>query len=243
MDAALPLAHAAGGILINKLLESMFANMNSSGGRRLKKGGRSTSSTGMTPQNKSDLRVRPPAYNVPASVPRSVANQIVYDVVRFNSTITTSTSAITETNTGFYLNQHPQAGSWTTLFDQWCVPQASVTWYSKQAPGDSNTTPVMYTALDFDNTANLGTIAAIEDFSTCAVWRCNPDEPSHTRSIKPCTKSTQSGTANSGLSRSWVDCASSSIPFYGIRSIVDVGSGVQTITMVITVWFAFRNQI
>jgi len=212
--------------------------------RRLRKsGGKSTQSTGMTPVNTADIRIKPPAYTVPNRIPRAISNQVVWDVVRVNFTITTSIAAITETNFSFALGSHPQSTSWITLFDQWCIPQFSMTFYVNQSAGSAILSSQFYTALDFDNGALLGTVPLIEDFSTCAVWRNSPDEPTHTRSVKPCIKTRGSTVDNSVIERTWVDSGSPNNPWFGIRTIADIASVAYTITAIATITFAFRNQI
>jgi hypothetical protein len=61
-------------------------------------GGSSRGGRGMTPVNRADLGVRPPTYSIPTTVPRQVSNQVVWDVVKVNTVITTSSSSIVETN-------------------------------------------------------------------------------------------------------------------------------------------------
>jgi len=204
---------------------------------------RATSSTSMTPMSKADLAVRPPtSKNIPVNVPKQVSNQIVYDVVKLNQTIT-AINGVVETNYAYSLGSHPQSASWAALFDQWCIPQFSVTFYSNMSVSSAATTPQFYTAIDFDNNTNITTLANIEDFSTCAVWNIGANNPEHTRSVKPCIKITAATTNNDAIARNWCDSAVPAIPWYGIRSMLNSNATTYSVTSVATVWYAFRNQI
>lgn len=200
------------------------------------------SSTGMNPTNRMDLTIRPPAPMIPTSVPKQVSNKVAWDTVKVSSSITVSTSGISETNFNFNLSQHPQASSWQALYDQWCIPQASVT-FNSQYPSNANFAPAqLVTALDFDNSTNLSSISLLEDFSTCN-QQMLAEGVIHTRSVKPCVKTQLGTTANSGLGRTWCDCSVSTTPWYGIRSIIGVSGGNYFVTVTYQIWFAFRNQI
>jgi hypothetical protein len=210
--------------------------------RRSRGGPRSNGGRGMAPTNRSDLSVKPPTYRVPSAVPKQVTNQVVWDVVKINTVISTSASSISETNFYWSLNNHPQASSWTTLFDQWCIPQYSATFQSAYPEGATTSPGILYTALDFDSANNLGSVQLLEDYSTCAAATLVSGQ-SVTRSVRPTVKGYLSSTSASGINRQWIDTATPSIPWYAIRSIVGVCGSSYPISVVTTIWFAFRNQI
>lgn len=213
-------------------------------GKRLKgkSGGGSNGPTGMSPQARADLRVRPPNNaNVPHSVPRSVPNQVVWDVVKIDGVVANSTTGLTETNFSFNLSQHPQASSWAALFDQWCIPQASVSFLSMVPPGSTTIPPRLYTALDFDNANALGSISSIEDYSTAQVVELQP-QVRLVRSIKPCVKPVLLGSL-AGVERMWCDSGTNNVGWYGIRSIMSTSTAILQMSTTVTIWFAFRNQI
>jgi len=232
------------------LLLSLYNRSGSSapktGARRLKsKGPRSSSATSFSPTNRADLAVRPPTRNIPKSVPRSVSNMIVWDVISYDATLLTSTTGITESGFTFNLTQHPQVASYRALFDQWCIPQASVTFQSLMPPGATSTESILYTALDFDNVVALGSISSIEDFATVETCLMGP-RATHIRSVRPCSKLsavTTGANNNSVMNRSWVDSAGQDTLHFGIRSILSGTTNAYPIVAKSTVWFAFRNQI
>jgi len=205
-------------------------------------GPRSSGGRGMAPSNRADLSVRPPTYRIPTSVPKQVSNQVVWDVVKINTTITTSTSSINETNFYWSLNSHPQASSWAALYDQWCIPQFSATFQCAYPEGASTSPGLLYTALDFDSANNLGSIQTLEDYSTCEAAMLVAGQ-STTRSVRPCVKGTLQTTASSSLNRQWIDCATPAISWFAIRSIYGICGASYPVSVVTTIWYAFRNQI
>lgn len=200
----------------------------------------------MVPTSSSDLRVRPPSImDIPKRVPRNIPSQVVWDIIKVESLPTLSTSVITETNFSFSLSNHPSAGSYTALYDQWTIPQFSVAFMSLTPPGQAQTTPRVYTALDFDNVSTGQTISTIEDFSTCRVQTLEPGK-SLIRSIRPCTKLSTTTGASAVPTRCWVDSATPAQPFFGIRSVIStIGTSAvtQPVIAIATIVYAFRNQI
>lgn len=205
---------------------------------------RSSQTTGMNPLNRADLAVRPPdARSVPNRVPRSIQSQIVWDVVKIATVVNTSTTVVTETNFNMSLVQHPQSGQYVALYDQWTIPQASMSIFSQTPPGFGTSPSMLYTALDFDNASNIATVAAISDFSTCAVNELSPTLKL-TRSIKPCCKGNISSATSAACERLWIDTSQPSVPFFGFRTIAGPSStGSIQFTVEITIYFAFRNQV
>jgi hypothetical protein len=201
------------------------------------------SSVGMRPANRSDLMVRPLSNrNVPSRVPK-VINAVVWDMVKVRSSITTNTSSIVETNYSWQMTTHPEYTSWATLYDQWCIPQVSVTFTSQEAPGSTNQLPEIHTALDFDNVANIGAIQSIDEYQTCAVVTLQPGK-SYTRSIKPCIKLAGSNTTSQMVGREWCDMGAVGSSWNGIRSICATAAGGTNLIIVeTTLWYAFRNGI
>jgi len=218
-----------------------YARPKGAQGARRAKNASSGSARGMTPLSRADLAVKPPGNTVNVSVPKQVSNQIVWDVVKFDQTLTFSTSVVFETNFSFSLSSHPQAASWQALFDQWCIPQASVTFASNLPPGTTTAPGRLYTALDFDNTTNISTIQALEDFATAEVSTMDAAGRMVVRSIRPCNKT--SGSPGTYTTRSWCDSGAPASSWYGIRSILSVAGSTYTITATTCIWYAFRNQI
>jgi len=237
---------ALGGRAYDQKQKEEMPRSNARQGRRVNRGPISSGLGGMNPTNRGDLAVKPPDNtNVPKHIPRNVQSLICWDVVKVNSLIT-GTSSLVETNYAPTLQTHPQANSWSALFDQWTIPQFTVEFDSQIPPGSTAIPPVLYTALDFDNVANLGSIANLEDFSSCEVRQLTTGVRTM-RSVRPTCKVVQGvsggSTSTSGVSKAmWVDAGQQTTVFYGIRSILSV-SPSTVINVTWTVWYAFRNQI
>jgi len=198
----------------------------------------------MNPTNRSDLSVKPPSlFNVPKRIPRNLQSQVVWDVVKINAVIVVPTSGILEANSSFALSSHPQLSSWQALFDQFSIPQASIEFDSILAPGSTNGPAMLYTALDFDSAGTLGSIAAIEDFSTCEVVPMTQNMR-HLRSVRPTVKSTLGSNANAFVNQSvWVDTAVPTTLFFGIRAMLGSAATAYPVNVTTTIWYCFRNQI
>lgn len=182
--------------------------------------------------------------NVPSKVPRNIAAQIVFDVVRVLSAITTSTGGLVETNFSFTLNTHPEQAQWSALFDQWCIPQVAVTFTNTEAPGATGSLPTLTTAVDFDNTTNLGSATLLLEFENSQSVTLAPGA-SHTRACHPCVKTMlASSGSSSGVDRMWCDSSNPGGTWFGIRSIaVPAVTATNTISVTQTIWYAFRSGI
>jgi len=196
----------------------------------------------MAPTNRADLMVRPLGPTIPDTVPRTISNKIAWDTFKTSVQLTFPTTGIVEINFSFNLASHPQASSWTSLFDQWCIPQASLR-FESQYPSSATFPPAtLFTALDFDSNSNLGMISAIEDFSTCAETVMSLGK-TFVRTIRPCVKPQLGATASSGVGRVWCDSSVTNTPWFCIRALGGSTGTSYTVNITSTVWFAFRNQI
>jgi hypothetical protein len=202
---------------------------------------------GFQPTNRADLSIRPPnPFNMPRRIPPNVAAKIAWDTVKIDSQITVSATAVSETNYSFNLSQHPQQTSWSSLFDQWSIPQVSISFQSTLPPGSTTGPCLFHTALDFDNTTAINTVAAIEDFSSCNSVAMQPSTR-FVRSVKPsCRGASVSGGSQVSaimMGPQWIDSALPGVNFYGIRSIASSAGASYGIDVTITIWYCFRNQI
>jgi len=204
--------------------------------------GRSRGGAGVIKSNKGDLALKPPGNRVPR-IPKSLRNQIVWISGSMElSTITWSTSVVIENNYSFILQNLPNYTSCQNLFDQYCIAQASVSLYSGYPPGATGTPPKLYTAIDFDNSTNLGTVAAIEAYASCKIVDFTIGKVV-TRSVSPCVKTNVSNVANAGVAQSWVDCAQSSINHFGIRTMFGISGSSYSCQPTLQLVVAFRNVI
>jgi hypothetical protein len=158
--------------------------------------------------------------------------------------VTTSTTVVTETNIAPSISTFlQQYATWCLLFDQYFLHSFTVTIANNSPEGGTGALPQVFTAIDFDSSANISTLGAISAYGTCNVTTIAPGN-SVTRFCQPCNASYLGSTATAGVTRSWVDCAFTGVLFYGIRSIVN-NTPAATIQLdyTFTTYWAFRNTI
>jgi hypothetical protein len=170
---------------------------------------------------------------------------ITWDVFKQDSLIQSSSSGLVETNYTFLQSLNPQGGSWLNIFDQYCIPQVSLEFDSLTPPGQTYSSPVLYTALDFDSANNISTVAAIEEYDSCETVVMAP-EKRHLRSVRPAAKGAVFNGSSSPnvevLGPIWIDSASAIIQHYGIRTIVNFFNA-GSVRVTLTQWTAYRNHI
>jgi len=202
------------------------------------------SAAGLRGVRKSDLLLAPQnMHRVPSSIPRNFARQIVWDVTKTDTILTTSTAGNVETNFTAAFSNHTQVTQWAALFDQYCIVQLAVSFLSTEPPGSLNQLPVLYTAIDFDNGNNLSTIAAIEAFESCTVDVLGPAK-TVTRICRPCYAGNAGSVNAATIERGWIDTASGfqAISHFGIRSLMAAtATGSSAVRATVTIWFAFRS--
>lgn len=191
------------------------------------------------PVNSADLAIRPMPVAIPTNVPKVISNRIAWDVVKTRVPLTL-TASINEANYAYSFTTHPQQTSYAALYDQWCLPQFSLTWYCTAPPGGTLNSPELHTALDFDNSTNLGNLQAIDDFDNARIDVLVPQRYV-TRSVRPSMKDTTTG--GTSCARQWCDSGSPSTTWFGIRSAINSTAANTTIVLEITLWYAFRNRI
>jgi hypothetical protein len=193
---------------------------------------------------RTDLRLRPPSGVFNASIPRNLNNQIHWVSSSTQQVVTTSTTAITESNYAFNASGSlTQYTAWLAVFDQYYLAAVTCTIANNSPEGGTAACPQVYTALDFDSTTSLSSLAAISAYVNCNVVTLAPGK-SVTRLLRPCNSSYTGANSGAGVSRTWVDSAYNSTLFYGFRSIVNntVVATVQLDYTFHSVW-AFRNTI
>jgi hypothetical protein len=221
-----------------KEVEKMASKPAITGGGGRKGGARSIGMGG------SDLKIGPRnPTRVPVKIPRSIRDQVVWTVQKINGTsFSTSTSAITEQNTFVTLGTLLQVANWTALFDQYCIVAFSVSMEVNLPPGGTAAFGQVYTAIDFDNVAALGTISTIESYATCKVQNLRVASVIK-RSCRPCVASSVGPSTLGGVEKLWIDCAYTAVPHYGLRSIFSITGAALTVVPVIEMVVAFRSNI
>jgi hypothetical protein len=191
----------------------------------------------------SDLTTRPPSGVFKANIPKNITNQIVWTRSVLQSVVNSSTSAAVEQNFAPSISANLAGyATWCAIFDQYYLHSFSMSLSSDSSPGSTGTCPMVYTAIDFDSSANIG-VSALSAYGTVNLAVLAPGN-SVTRVCQPCNSTYLAAVAASGVTRSWVDCSVSSVLFYGLRSIIQqTSTAVVPVTYTITCNWCFRNTI
>jgi hypothetical protein len=148
-------------------------------------------------------------------------------VYRFVRSYTNPTQ-VTATATGaggalaFTLNSVATSSDFTSLFDQYRMVNAVVKFVPLAAPLGQSTSstnfPVIYTAIDPDDSTTPASQADLEQYETLQVV---PNGQPFQRSLTPkAALAAYSGVFTSfaqAPQRMWMDCSSDSIQFYGLK--------------------------
>jgi hypothetical protein len=192
----------------------------------------------------NDMTRRPLAPDInKMSMPKSIDTQIHWFTADFSVTGTLNAGGITEVNTSFSLSQCPIVNAITSLFDQYAIFAV----YARLCPittGLGVGIQRFFSALDYDNVTNLGTVAQIQGYSTVTETDLSMTQE---RYIEPCNApALYSGSVftHFGQSRMWVDTANSSTPHYGLRVMYDAlgAGGVGTYSHEFSVVICARNS-
>jgi len=208
----------------------------------------STRTTGRESTNfpAEDFLRSAPSMSLSQTPPKNIRGQIHWVQAQYARVQSLSSSGNTEFNIQFALNDITNVVGLTNFFDQYCIYSIVVTLQCNDV-GVSATTETGrgYTAIDYDNTNNLGSEAAIQAYGTCVAFI--PGRSVQQRFIKPCVAPAlyNAGAVFTGygVARAWCDCASPGIIHYGFRSFFS-GNGVSGINLdyIITYVVGFRNN-
>lgn len=192
-----------------------------------------------------DLLRSAPTLELTQHPPKNIRNRITW--VKFSNDAQQSiTTSLSESNYTFQLSDNSSISGLTSYFDQYCIYAVSCTYTpAPTAISSSVTLGRLTTAVDYDNIASLGSETALQAFSSANTTTLAFAEGVQ-RFIKPCVgpavynfNSTLTGYA---VGRMWLDCASTSIPHYGIRSIVSGANISYTLILTIAYIVGFRNN-
>jgi len=192
---------------------------------------------------KGDLAYQPLSpFVVPMKWP-AASNQKVQITLRAQGTLTTtSTTGITESNFSFALNNFSQYTSFVSVFDQYFVYSAEVELMWNLPPGGTAAFGQVYSALDFDNTASLGSVNALLGYKSAKKQDIRPGSVTR-RSCCPDNATSVGPSTLAGEGRQWLDCSYPAIPYYGIRFIVDKTGAALTFQPVLTINVYFMMVI
>jgi hypothetical protein len=170
-------------------------------------------------EDKDDYKQSRMSWVLKQTPPKNFVNQIYWCVVSYETAgISISNSVYSENNYSYLLSTITGYSNYTALFDQYCI--YAVEEVISLSSSSNSDAMIGYgrinTAIDFDNTSNLGAEYIIQQFSNCITSELVPGK-SYVRKFKPCVAPALQGSG-SGVSRSWINSAASSIVHYGFRT-------------------------
>lgn len=172
----------------------------------------------------SDLKMRRQNFNI-VEVPRMpIGNQTYWCELSYDEPLSLSTTtAANEYNRAFLGSNFNGFSNAATFFDQYCIYAVTVSVSSLMVSASFGAAQC-YTAIDYDNVANIGK-TGIQAYTSCVLTPIGADATSSlVRFIKPCI-APQVTSSNlpvaGGISRSWLDIAYPSVQHYGLRMIFD----------------------
>jgi hypothetical protein len=161
-----------------------------------------------------------------------------------SSAFSTSLTVVSENNFQFMLTDLNSITNYTSVFDQYCIYSVSATFtFAGLNPNSGAYTQSVpfFSAIDYDNVTNTG-LAGLDQFSTFNESQITPSS-SVVRYVKPCVAlAAYTGTFNGfTTTRLWLDCNSTSVAHYGLRTICGPTSVVINITAAFSYVLGFRN--
>jgi hypothetical protein len=193
---------------------------------------------------RSDLTSKKQNMQLIARPPRNFFTQTFWSEFSFDTNLAINSITVGEFNIAFVASAFSGASAMLGVFDQYCIYSVVATYALIQS---ADTAVRIYTALDYDSTSNIGK-SGIQAYSTFNATLLNSTD-SLVRFVKPCIAPTVSNTTpldqSAMVARSWLDSAYPSIPHYGLRTVIDIGSTSITtaITVSYTAVMGFRNSI
>lgn len=192
----------------------------------------------------ADFARRIPSWSLTQSPPKNINSQIYWVQSNADNGIAISSSVPTFFGQTYAATDSSLTTSLCTSFDQYCIYAVYVRLTMQGAFGGTYSGTVV-TCFDYDNVAALSTYNAYLQYNSA-------DEAALTsplsieRFLKPCVAAelyTGSVAGAYGVTRSWIDSSSNSIPHYGFRAafIGNTNSGL-VVTISWTTIFGFRNS-
>jgi len=195
-------------------------------------------------QQAQEVRFRPEVTDIPRI--RFKKDRWFNVELSYFNNITTSTTAAVTGGLSFQLSNFANVSNYTAVFDQYRIMQVSVkfiptnTTTSSGSPGVGG---VLYTVIDYDDQNTPTNLTTMLSYDSLAV---TPPGQIEERTINPrLAVAAYSGafTSFANLSnQTWIDAASSSVQYYGLKYYVSSTPTIQTVLYVETAMVQFRSQ-
>jgi hypothetical protein len=177
--------------------------------------------------------------------PQLRVDNVVYPVVQMTlvGSLSSSASLATFAAYNFTLASLDQYTTLVTLFDQYRFKEVEIMFSPRTigANGTSTNTGQFATVVDYDDSSTLGTYAQALDYQNV---QTSYGTDGHYHRFKPhAAVAAYSGSFSSyaNLESPWIDCASSSVQHYGVKTAWTVTDTVYTFDLTARFQLEFRN--
>jgi hypothetical protein len=137
----------------------------------------------------------------------------------------------------FTLSDLSESSSYTSIYDQWRLDRLDIHVLGVTQPGVTASVTPAYAFLsivtDYDDTAALAAFSLSLNYENVAV--IGPGQ-GHQRTIVPRMALAAGGTTQFANSRQWIDCSSTSTPWYGIKTCIK-----QSTSTNVPSWYLFAR--
>jgi len=171
----------------------------------------------------SDIKARPTSWALTQNPPPNIINRIFWTQQTYSMAVNIGASTtFAENNFNFALSNCPQAAALVGLFDQYCIHSAVFSFAPRLSQVGFAELGRFVTAIDYDNTNNLGSAALIQEYASAETTELVTGQ-SIQRTLQPCVAPALYNVSTTtpigyGTGRFWVDSANSSTPHYGVRT-------------------------
>jgi len=148
----------------------------------------------------------------------------------------------------FTLNNLPNAGEFTALFDEYKIMNCKVHFMPRgnsSEVGTNNNTGKLFTLIDYDDDTAPVSIDEMLQYPNCRTISSNHN---HTRSLRPKSAALiyQSGipptvTPGYAARSGWIDCNNSSVPHYAVKYALQATAGANIFDVKIDYTVAFKG--
>jgi len=191
-----------------------------------------------------EIRFRPEQPDVPRM--RFSSRQMYNVELSYFNTITSSTTAAVSAGLTFQLSNMASSAGYTTVFDRYRLLQVNIKFIPTQTTATSGapgTGGILYTVIDYDDANTPTNLTTMLSYGTLKI--CPPGQIEERTLTPRMAAAAYAGafTSYANLSsKTWIDCNSPSVQYFGIKYYLTPTPTIQTITYVETLNFQFLSQ-
>jgi len=194
-------------------------------------------------QIQQEVRFKPELADVPRI---RFKDNIINIELSYYNTITSSTTVSSSAGLSFSLSVIANQASYANIFDLYRILQVNVKFIPTQTSttsGQQGVGGTLYTVIDYDDSNTPTNLSSLFEYKTLKIA---PPGVIDERTLSPrIAVAAYSGTFTSyanASNKTWIDTASPSVAYYGLKYYLTPTPTVQTINYVITLMVQFKNQ-